>query len=191
MKKEGFDYSILDPGIRETVKIIHGLGWETTVSGDGYSKKIEDYPGALPYPYVSIELSKDSILKNSYANFAQLFVDHFRKIVKTNGYNEEEIYAVLSYSIPEVKSEPPLIILIGMKDEYLNLKEPEETVQISKKEYDELCKLRDIAKSFVREQEISCSESIWQTEWVIDNTYAFIEAVCENVGYYKEEEEEE
>lgn len=187
MKKEAFDYSVLDPGIRETVRIIHDLGWETTDSGDGYSKDTNDYPDALPYPHVSIKLSKDSILKSSYANFAQLFVDHFRKIVKANGYNEEEVYAILSYAIPEVESEPPIIILIGMKDEYLNIKEPEEMVEVSRKEYDELCKLRDIAKSFVKEQEISCSESIWQTDRIIENGYAFIEAICENVGYYKEE----
>jgi hypothetical protein len=46
------DYSELDPGIRETVRWLRGLGYETTDSGDGQHKRPSDCycPDGVPPP---------------------------------------------------------------------------------------------------------------------------------------------
>lgn len=38
-------------------------------------------------------------------------------------------------------------------------------------------------KTFVKEQRISCPETIYQTDRVIENAYEFIEKLCDIVGY--------
>lgn len=47
--------------------------------------------------------------------------------------------------------------------------------------------LEDIVKKFVKEQEISCPETIYQCDWVIENAYSFIEELCNVVGYNEED----
>jgi hypothetical protein len=54
---------------------------------------------------------------------------------------------------------------------------------VSKK--DDLLKL---CKDFIRSQLITCPETIYQSDRVIENAYEFIESVCEIVGYCKDEE---
>jgi hypothetical protein len=41
---------------------------------------------------------------------------------------------------------------------------------------------------FVEAQRIGCPEIIYQTDWVIENAYEFIEDVCDIVGYKEDEE---
>ena len=50
-------------------------------------------------------------------------------------------------------------------------------------------KLFDLVKKFIEEQEISCAESIYQMDHVIENAHEFIEKCCELVGYYEYPEE--
>lgn len=38
---------------------------------------------------------------------------------------------------------------------------------------------------FVEKQRISCPETIYQTDWIIENAYEFIEQICNVVGYYE------
>jgi hypothetical protein len=52
---DGIDYESIDPGIRETVRWLRTLGYETTDSGDGRSKV--GMGCALPYPNVAIKLT--------------------------------------------------------------------------------------------------------------------------------------
>jgi hypothetical protein len=54
------DYDALDPGIRETVRWLRRLGWETTDSGDGVSKESD----ALwcPWPHVHVQIDGHEIL---------------------------------------------------------------------------------------------------------------------------------
>lgn len=39
-------------------------------------------------------------------------------------------------------------------------------------------------KKFIRENEISCWEAIYQSDRVNENVYDFIRMICEIVGYY-------
>lgn len=54
-----FDYADLDPGIRDTVRLLRSHGFETTDSGDGVSKLSPDSknygcePGTQPHVYCS------------------------------------------------------------------------------------------------------------------------------------------
>lgn len=47
-------------------------------------------------------------------------------------------------------------------------------------------KLIALCKKFVVDQEITCSESVYQSDRVIENAYEFIEEICNIVGYYEE-----
>jgi hypothetical protein len=49
------DYDTLDPGIREIVRKLNALGWNTTDSGDGCSKDLTD-PEVLPCAHVAVPL---------------------------------------------------------------------------------------------------------------------------------------
>lgn len=50
------DYRKLDPGIREVVRKLRDLGWETTDSGDGVSKPAMTC--AMPFPNVAVETTR-------------------------------------------------------------------------------------------------------------------------------------
>ena len=43
-------------------------------------------------------------------------------------------------------------------------------------------------KKFITDQGIDCAETIYQTDWVIENAYEFIQEICEIVGYKECEE---
>ncbi len=43
---------------------------------------------------------------------------------------------------------------------------------------------------FIEKQEIGCAETIYQTDWVIENAYEFVQEVCDIVGYQEYEDEE-
>jgi hypothetical protein len=46
-------------------------------------------------------------------------------------------------------------------------------------------------QKFIKDQRISCAETVHQTDRVIVNAYEFIEGVCEIVGYEKDEDSED
>lgn len=48
--------------------------------------------------------------------------------------------------------------------------------------------LEQFCRDFVAKQRISCPETIYQCDWVIENAYEFIEGVCERVGYREPDE---
>ena len=50
--------------------------------------------------------------------------------------------------------------------------------------------LFELCKKFIEDQNIGCAETIYQTDWVIENAYEFIEDICNIVGYVEEEDEE-
>lgn len=52
-------------------------------------------------------------------------------------------------------------------------------------------KIVDMVENFILDNKIRCSESIWQRDNIIENAYDFIENLCDIVGYYKDDEEEE
>ena len=57
----------------------------------------------------------------------------------------------------------------------------------------ELAKRRQLWKvceQFVADQDISCAETIYQTDRVIENAYLFVEKVCDIVGYAEMEDDE-
>lgn len=51
-------------------------------------------------------------------------------------------------------------------------------------------RLLKLCKRFIKEQDISCSETIYQTDRVSENALEFIEDIAEIVGYVEEEEDE-
>jgi hypothetical protein len=52
----------------------------------------------------------------------------------------------------------------------------------------EMISLWNKCLEFVEAQRIGCPEIIYQTDWVIENAYEFIEDVCDIVGYKEDEE---
>ena len=48
--------------------------------------------------------------------------------------------------------------------------------------------LEEYCRLFVQRMRISCPETIYQTDRVIENAYEFIEGICERVGYVDNEE---
>ena len=55
-------------------------------------------------------------------------------------------------------------------------------------EIERLQKLWTVCEKFIKEQRISCPETIGQCDWVIENAYGFIEDICDVVGYDKSED---
>lgn len=53
----------------------------------------------------------------------------------------------------------------------------------------EMAALWKVCIDFIEEQGIHCEETICQCDWVIENAYNFIGAVCEEVGYLEDEDE--
>jgi len=49
--------------------------------------------------------------------------------------------------------------------------------------------LLEHVQNFIKEYEISCPESVYQRDSVIENAYEFIEKCCEIVGYHKDEDD--
>jgi hypothetical protein len=43
--------------------------------------------------------------------------------------------------------------------------------------------LHSVCKKFIEENNITCSESVYQNDKVILNAYSFIEQICDIVGY--------
>ena len=48
-----------------------------------------------------------------------------------------------------------------------------------------------LAKDFIEKQKITCSETVYQTDRVIESAYQFIDNICEIVGFYEYEDDEE
>lgn len=43
--------------------------------------------------------------------------------------------------------------------------------------------LWELCKNFIEDNEISCSETIYQTDRVVEKSLEFIESICDIVGY--------
>ncbi len=48
-------------------------------------------------------------------------------------------------------------------------------------------KLLALCQKFVKENAISCGETIYQCDWVIEHAYEFIDDVCQVVGWFRED----
>ncbi len=48
-----------------------------------------------------------------------------------------------------------------------------------------------LCQQFIEENEVSCSETIYQSDHVISNAYDFIKNMCDVVGYYQEIDNED
>lgn len=44
-------------------------------------------------------------------------------------------------------------------------------------------KLEELCKKFIENNNISCSETVFQSDRIIENAYEFIEKICDIVGY--------
>lgn len=44
-------------------------------------------------------------------------------------------------------------------------------------------------EEFIKENDITCAETIYQTDWVIENAYTLIAEICKIVGYVGDDEE--
>lgn len=51
--------------------------------------------------------------------------------------------------------------------------------------------LYELVTKYIKQQKISCVDTIHQCDWVIESAYNFIANCCEIVGYYNDEEGEE
>ena len=52
----------------------------------------------------------------------------------------------------------------------------------------EMAALWNVCLKFIEEQNISCEETIWQCDWVIENAYNLIGDICNVVGYNEDDE---
>lgn len=57
-----------------------------------------------------------------------------------------------------------------------------------KKKVDKKQILWDICEKYIKEQNITCPETIYQVDSVIENAYYFIDEIVKVVGYAKEDE---
>lgn len=48
--------------------------------------------------------------------------------------------------------------------------------------------LQDLCLKFIKDNEITCAETVYQSDRVIEHAYEFIEKVCETVGYCSDED---
>lgn len=62
---------------------------------------------------------------------------------------------------------------------------------MDKKTEKKLKKLHNVCAKFINEHNISCEETIYQCDWVIENAYGLIENICDIVGYSEEDEDVE
>ena len=49
--------------------------------------------------------------------------------------------------------------------------------------------LMKICQDFIEKHKISCSETIYQTDRVIEDSYSFIDDICNIVGFYQEKDD--
>lgn len=48
-----------------------------------------------------------------------------------------------------------------------------------------------LCQKFIEDQQIWCSETVYQTDRVIENAYEFIDSICQIVGFVPLEQEED
>lgn len=74
---DNLDYDQLDPGIRETVRLIRSWGYETSDSGDGRSKEgVRTDPDILECPHVAVQDPEDQGPESADGLWARI-EDHF------------------------------------------------------------------------------------------------------------------
>ena len=56
---------------------------------------------------------------------------------------------------------------------------------------DKSAELRELCQRFIRENQITCDETIYQCDWVEENAPDFIREICEIVGYCRVDDEED
>lgn len=54
---------------------------------------------------------------------------------------------------------------------------------------DKQIELYDLCLKFIRDNEITCQGTVFQTDKVSENALVFIDQICFIVGYHEEEEE--
>lgn len=54
---------------------------------------------------------------------------------------------------------------------------------------DQMNELHRICLDFITKQRITCPETIYQSDRVIENAYEFIEQICDVVGYAEYQDE--
>ena len=47
--------------------------------------------------------------------------------------------------------------------------------------------LIELCQKFIADNDITCAETVYQTDRVIENAYEFIEAICDLVGYHEDD----
>jgi hypothetical protein len=102
------DYSELDPGIRDVVRLLRSWGFNTTDSGDGVSKP-EDYEGVLRVPHVHCTLTGKQGLKEQARRM-------HRNLRHLAGVSEDD-FSVEACFLPA--SETAVISLFHLNDEAL------------------------------------------------------------------------
>jgi hypothetical protein len=58
---------------------------------------------------------------------------------------------------------------------------------LKSKTFIEACALHDLVSDFRDNNKIRCPEDVYQTDYVIQNAYEFIEALMDVIGYMPEE----
>lgn len=51
-------------------------------------------------------------------------------------------------------------------------------------------RLENLCRNFIRDNRIRCAETIYQRDDALEDVGSFIEAICEQLGYYQDDDED-
>jgi hypothetical protein len=76
------------------------------------------------------------------------------------------------------------------KNLYFTLQEKEAIIDnfVEEQNMTKQKKLVLLCNKFIKDNKITCAESVYQTDRVIENAYEFIKQICEIAGYHKYDE---
>ena len=105
------NYDDLDPGIRETVRWLHGHGFLTCDSGDGMSKG--DMECAMPFPNVSMIVSRDDMCSEA---------DRLYGLLQCVGVQEQGLgFAPCIQSSYDPANGIAVLTMLNVDDEFLRM----------------------------------------------------------------------
>ena len=110
--EDKFDYSELDPGIREVVRWLRDAGFKTTDSGDGVTKLAQGWPEdeVMAFPHVNIESSLAYMLKETNELIRMLY----EKRIQIEPIGGDGVSIQVTYDPADGSAS---ILLLGLNDD--------------------------------------------------------------------------
>lgn len=119
---------------------------------------------------------------------AESYADIRRRIVSIDEKLGLNVYAK-EFIRPPFRSHPEMLALDQVHLVALEAEEPKVTGGADLDDHFKGAKLLELVRAFVKDQRISCAETIGQCDHVIVNAYGFIEKLCDVAGYLPSEDD--